>query len=252
MFPSATVPGEMSTPDPTGRPAPSDPAPGDDAGIWPDDDGGFQKVFGAGTEIPEAERAWRRTGEPGEEIAGGFNDAVIMAMQALPTALREIRQEVRRAADLATDALATATSLSAEGAAEGRRTIDPLPGALRELREEVREAGDRATEALAATRQGMEALPSLIGRVREELHVAMGRIAEGMEAANQEAARAFSVVAREVRSLGDRQAVLREEVKLLGKRLEELERVRRRLQARPAGRLSSAGMPPESPPKPKG
>ena len=80
--------------------------------------------------------------------------------------------------------------------------------------------------------------------------MAVGRISEGLEAANQEAARAFSIVAREVRSLGDRQAVLREEVKLLGKRLEELERVRRRLQPRPAGRLSPGGTPPEAPPKP--
>ena len=94
---------------------------------WPDDDGGFQKVFGAGTEIPEAERAWRRTGEPGEEVVGDFNDAVIMAMQSLPTALREIKQEVRRAADLATDALATAASLGWTAPAD-RRGIDPPPG----------------------------------------------------------------------------------------------------------------------------
>lgn len=249
MVHSATVPTEMSTPEDPRRPGSQDTAPGVGPIAWPDDDGGFQKVFGAGTEIPEAERAWRRTGEPGEDAPGGFNDAVIMAMQSLPTALREIKQEVRRAADLATDALTTAASLNAEGAGGVRQGIDPLPGALRELREEVREAGDRATEALAATRQGMDALPSLIGRVREELHTAMGRIAEGMDAANQEAARAFSVVAREVRSLGDRQAVLREEVKLLGKRLEELERVRRRMQSRP-GRLSPAGTPPEAPPTP--
>lgn len=244
----------MSTPDRTiedpHRPASRNPERFVDSDGWPDDDGGFQHVFGAGTEIPEAERAWRRTGEIGGEVGGGFNDAVIMAMQSLPTALREIRQEVRRAADLATDALATAASLSADGAGQVRHAIDPLPGALRELREEVREAGDRATEALAATRQGMEALPSLIGRVREELNLAVGRISEGIDAANQEAARAFSIVAREVRSLGDRQAVLREEVKLLGKRLEELERVRRRMQARPAGRLSPGGTPPEASPTP--
>ena len=193
---------------------------------------GMGSVFGG--EIPEAERAWRR-GRPDDDVPSkAVSDAQMWAIESLPAALRELRVEVRRAADLAADALTTAAAVTRLGPDEpGRTTLDPLPAALRELREEVRETGDRATEALAATRNGMDAVPSLVSGLRDEVDAAVGRIAETVNAANLEAARAFALVAREVRTLGDRQAVLREEVKLLGKRLEELERLRRRQQPRP-------------------
>jgi hypothetical protein len=191
---------------------------------------GMGRVFGG--EIPEAERAWRRGGED-VSAPKTISDAQLWAIESLPAALRELRTEVRRAADLASDALNTAASVARTGDGERSGVVDPLPAALRELREEVRQSGDRATEALAATRNGMGAVPALVSGLREEVDAAVGRIAETVNAANLEAARAFALVAREVRSLGDRQLVLREEVKLLGKRLEELERLRRRQQPRP-------------------
>jgi len=165
---------------------------------------------------------------------GAIPDAVLWALEALPAALRDLRAEVRRTADMATDALAAAAhSGGAPSSAEGR-PFDPLPAALRELREEVREAVDRATESLASTRKGMDALPAIVSLVRDEFEQLTGRLTEALTAANLEAARAFAMVAREVRTLGDRQAVLREEVRLLGKRFEEMERLRRRAQTRTA------------------
>jgi hypothetical protein len=75
-------------------------------------------------------------------------------------------------------------------------------------------------------------LPSVVSLLRDEFEQLSSRMTEALTAANLEAARAFALVAREVRTLGDRQAVLREEIRLLGKRFEEAERLRRRAQTR--------------------
>jgi hypothetical protein len=224
-------------------------APGDEPRTSdPDDDptpqarrdelrGTFRHVFGA--EIPDAERAWRRGGEDEEDFAppasppattgGAMPETVSWALEALPNVLRELRAEVRRATDMATDALAAQSRAAAEAPPEATpKPFDPVPAALRELREEVREAVDRATETLAATRKGMDILPGFVESLRQEFEGMTARLTDALTDANAEAARAFALVAREVRTLGDRQAVLREEIRILGKRFEELERMRRR------------------------
>ena len=216
-----------------------------------DTEGSFGNVFGA--EIPDAERAWRRGEEtdPADRGGAGIPDSVLWALQGLPETLREIRAEVRRATDLATDALAARSSAGAEPEDEPdaeSRPFDPVPAALRELREEVREVVDRASEMLRDSRRSTDALPSLVAAVREEFDRLSTRLSDALSSSNAEAARAFSLVAREVRTLGDRQAVLREEVRLLGKKLEEAERLRRQSVRRQPGRRAPA--PAVQPPAP--
>ncbi|MCA1726426.1 MAG: hypothetical protein LC722_01855 [Actinobacteria bacterium] len=286
--------------------------------------GSFRHVFGG--EIPQAERAWRRDDELGDADApiAVIPESMRFALQALPDTLRELRAEVRRATDLASEALAgqaepgepgafnaisaalrelreemrrmsdlateaftaqahapatggpgeegrafdplpsalrelqeevhRASDVAAEAlqaqrqAAKQRPAFDAVPAALRELRDEVRQAVDRATETLAATHKGMDAIPAIAETLAEQFErMASGMartLTESLAAGNAEAARAFALVAREVRTLGDRQTVLREEIRLLGKRFEEMERQRRRQgfqrpqpQPRPASQL---------------
>jgi hypothetical protein len=154
----------------------------------------------------------RTLGELQKQVRDAAARTAAFDPAAITTALGELQKQVREAAAVRTPAYDFAG----------------LGTTLRQLRDEMREATIRSTDVLASTRTAADAVPSLVTTMQDEFARLTATLREGMAASNAEAARAFALVAREVRALGDRQAVLREEVRLLGKRLEEMERSRRR------------------------